>query len=158
MEKDIRPIKRSAELTPLSRDHHDGLLLVWKIREGLRNGTEPALIGQYLGWFWKEHLSAHFSAEETLLPSLAAAGYEGVQRMMEEHRRLEEMFKTENWSTGQLQELATQLNDHIRFEERVLFPYLETSASPQQLKQVDEALQKEEKSNAVWENEFWLKK
>ena len=32
------PIKRSEYLKPLSRDHHQGLLLCWKIRTGLKKG------------------------------------------------------------------------------------------------------------------------
>ena len=35
MFKEIKPIKRSKQLAPLSREHHDGLMYVWKIREVL---------------------------------------------------------------------------------------------------------------------------
>jgi len=34
------PIKRHNSLQPLSRDHHDGLLLKWKINKGISKGVE----------------------------------------------------------------------------------------------------------------------
>jgi len=34
------PIKRSIALQPLSREHHHGLLLCWKIRTGLKKGID----------------------------------------------------------------------------------------------------------------------
>ena len=37
--EEIKPLKRSKELAPLSREHHDGLLFAWKIKQGLANGT-----------------------------------------------------------------------------------------------------------------------
>ena len=33
-----KPIKRSKELVPLSKEHHEGLLFAWKIKQGLQNG------------------------------------------------------------------------------------------------------------------------
>ncbi len=35
-----KPIKRSVALKPLSREHHHGLLLSWKIREGFNRNVE----------------------------------------------------------------------------------------------------------------------
>ena len=39
MKPEAKPIKRSKQLSPLSREHHDGLLFAWKIRQGFENGT-----------------------------------------------------------------------------------------------------------------------
>ena len=36
-----KPLKRHAGLVELSRDHHHGLLLSWKIRQGLKKEIEP---------------------------------------------------------------------------------------------------------------------
>jgi len=46
-----KPIKRDKVLQPLSHDHHQGLLLCWKIRTGIKkgielwNGSKPIQIG-----------------------------------------------------------------------------------------------------------------
>ena len=48
MEGGSKPIKRSEELVSLSRDHHDGLLLSWKIRTGINKGIELKRIADYV--------------------------------------------------------------------------------------------------------------
>ena len=64
---EYKPIKRSKELAPLSREHHEGLLFAWKIKQGLKNETETKLIAEYVQWFWKNHLQEHFTEEEQIL-------------------------------------------------------------------------------------------
>lgn len=39
-----KSIKRTKALQPLSRDHHHGLLLCWKIRQGIKLNVEPERI------------------------------------------------------------------------------------------------------------------
>lgn len=39
-----QPIKRHPSLQPLSREHHYGLLLSWKIREGFKREVPPERI------------------------------------------------------------------------------------------------------------------
>lgn len=36
-----KPIKRNAAIVEFSKDHHFALLLVWKIREGLKKSIGP---------------------------------------------------------------------------------------------------------------------
>ena len=50
--EEIKPLKRSKELAPLSREHHDGLLFAWKIKQGLANGNASLIFnskGMYRG-------------------------------------------------------------------------------------------------------------
>jgi hypothetical protein len=58
--EEIKPIKRSEQLAPLSREHHDGLMYVWKIREGLKNGAAVGKLKQYTIWFWQQHIKTAF--------------------------------------------------------------------------------------------------
>jgi hemerythrin-like domain-containing protein len=157
MQEEKKPIKRSAELTPLSRDHHEGLLLVWKIRQGFRNGTELLRIADYVRWFWKTHLDVHFREEEQLFTPILPQGNEWLQQMLNEHSQLREMANKKEWNETSLESFAQLLNDHIRFEERTLFPFIEQQASPEQLRAIYES-HSAEKNNAVWKDEFWLKK
>jgi len=62
--EEIKPIKRSKELAPLSREHHDGLLFAWKIKQGLANKTSIATLCSYTRWFWTNHMKPHFKDEE----------------------------------------------------------------------------------------------
>jgi hypothetical protein len=60
----IAPIKRDKALQEVSREHHHGLLLCWKIRKGFSKGIEPERIKRYADWFYKTHLISHFEVEE----------------------------------------------------------------------------------------------
>ena len=50
-----------------SRDHHSGLLLVWKIRQGLDKRIETWRVSDYVLFLYKEDLETHFRDEEGLL-------------------------------------------------------------------------------------------
>jgi len=58
-----KPIKRSPQLAPLSREHHDGLMFVWNLRQGLKNGTSNDELRKYILWFWTNHIKPHFFQE-----------------------------------------------------------------------------------------------
>ena len=62
-----KPIKRNKNIVALSRDHHQGLLLCWKIRQGLKLNVELKRIGNYIHFFWKTRMVEHFRKEEELL-------------------------------------------------------------------------------------------
>ena len=55
-----KPQKRHKALQPLSREHHHGLLLSWKIRAGFSENIGPKRIKVYADWFFKNHLIPHF--------------------------------------------------------------------------------------------------
>ena len=58
------PIKRHISLQPLSRQHHDGLLLRWKLKKGLQKEIKLERLKAYVDWFWSSHLKSHFEFEE----------------------------------------------------------------------------------------------
>ena len=88
----INPIKRSKQLAPLSRDHHEGLLLVWKIRQGLKNKDDIKVIAEFVQVFWKTHLMKHFHKEEVVLGSHLPGDNALLKRMIEEHRDIEALI------------------------------------------------------------------
>lgn len=159
MEIPNKPIKRSIELAPLSREHHDGLLFVWKIREGLKNETPVSLVSAYVHWYWQHHLAPHFMQEESLLLPLFPQEPLLLQ-MAEEHQQIEALLHL-NESIGDkvlLEELAAALYDHIRFEERVLFPFVEKKLSPEKLSETGAQLHLPKEKRTQWEAEFWKRK
>lgn len=160
MAKEVKPIKRSKQLTPLSKDHHDGLLFAWKIRQGLKNGADIKLIGEYAQWFWKNHLEEHFREEEQILAPHLPADNQLLQQMFDEHENIEALVHiNENIADGiLLGNLAQAIDDHIRFEERQLFPYAEKIIPEKELNSIYEQLPKEKLECEKWEPEFWVKK
>jgi hemerythrin-like domain-containing protein len=159
MKDETKPIKRSEQLSPLSREHHDGLLFIWKIRQGVRYGIDVDRIAPFVKWFWQSHLQSHFKKEEDLLPAVLPATTPLMQQMFAEHASIKNYIdKTdENVDYGFLENLANLVNDHIRFEERQLFNEIEKAATADQLQHLATQLQDEE-NGADWKDEFWVRK
>jgi hypothetical protein len=123
------PLKRHPTLQPLSREHYAGLVLVRRLREAARS-DEPArhTAAGLLTQAWTTELQAHF-ADEELLVGPWISDHDRV-RLIEEHRALErrvEMVREipQAPASAWLEETATMLESHIRWEERELFPAAE---------------------------------
>jgi len=151
-------MKRHESIVLLSRDHHFGLLFCWKIRQGVKKGVATERIQPYIHHFWESHLQQHFQEEETLLFSKVndALSHQAV----EEHRAIEQLVSIIHTSKGitteALTTIADKVDNHIRFEERVLFPHLENVLTTTQLEVISNHLQQHHV--AVEDNfsdEFW---
>ena len=133
-------MKRNQNLIELSRDHHQGLLLGWKIKQGFKYQVPLEEIRKYIIYFAKEALFPHFEEEEKQVLIYLEATNKFYQRTLSEHQRIRELIteiKANESSTAALfLNLADKIHDHIRFEERELFPYLETTLSDEQLDEI----------------------
>ena len=160
MAQKTTPIKRSKELAPLSREHHDGLLFVWKIRQGLSNGTNIDLIAKYVKWFWHNHIKPHFYDEEKVLLEFLPPTNPLVKQMEDEHAQIRDMILLldKEVEAENLRMLADFVDKHIRFEERKLFPYAEKTLTPEQLTHIYSQLEAEPVCDTEWKEEFWGKK
>jgi hemerythrin-like domain-containing protein len=158
--EEIKPLKRSKELTPLSREHHEGLLFVWKIKQGLANQTPLETLCNYTRWFWANHFKSHFKNEESLLVKYLPVANPLVKQMFKEHELIKNLVFTldKEPDEGSLKLLVEYINNHIRFEERQLFPFAETTLTPEQLDEVYRHLPSEQYCDAAWTDEFWAKK
>ncbi|MDI3321257.1 hemerythrin domain-containing protein [Pinibacter soli] len=152
------PIKRSEHLVRLSREHHSGLLFCWKIRQGLKKNVDTERIRKYVGYFWQNDLEEHFREEENILFALKSDD-DKVKKALHEHVQIKALIDsiTESNSpeASQLTSLADAIDNHIRFEERELFPYLETSFTPEQLLKMGEQLNAGPSSVDNYEDVFW---
>ncbi|MBK6398906.1 MAG: hemerythrin domain-containing protein [Bacteroidetes bacterium] len=148
------PIKRHNSLQPLSRDHHDGLLLKWKINKGLSKGVDVSRIQKYVDWFFKEHLIPHFRIEEDHLFTIDKES-SSVKQALLQHKELVEVFNIEIKDAETLIKIGDLLEEHIRFEERVLFNELQTKATESELKEI-EVLHYKGTSCDLVEDKFWV--
>ena len=150
------PIKRHKSLQPVRREHHHGLLLSWKIREGFKRHVAVGRIKKYTDWFWEEHLNAHFEFEEKYLFPVLGKDHILIKRALREHRRLKRLFNATDNIERNLSLIEDELASHIRFEERELFQELQAVASTEILKDIEEAHSK----NIIeeWTDEFWVRK
>ena len=158
MSKEIKPIKRSKQLTPLSHDHHEGLLFAWKIRQGIKNGTDINVIAKYAHWFWQNHLEEHFREEAQILAPHLPRENEMVKQMFDEHREIKSILDGGDIANENLLlALAQTVDDHIRFEERQLFPFAEKTIPEKELDLVHQQLTDQVASSETWEPEFWVR-
>jgi len=147
-------IKRTEYLKPLSRDHHHGLLLCWKIKTGFSKGVPAQRIKTYADWFYKSHLIPHFEAEEKYVFPILGNDNEMIRQALNEHRLLSGLFSDTSDIEYSLKQIQTELEKHIRFEERTLFNEIEKAASPGQLKEFEHN-HTEEKFTENLKDEFW---
>ena len=159
MEQTPKPIKRSNELAPLSREHHEGLLFAWKLRQGVAHHIEGKRMAAFVHWFWPLHLVPHFKKEEEILTPVLQLTSPFIQQMFAEHDAIRGMIEAINDDTSYAQYslIADTITNHIRFEERTLFNEVEKAATPEQMQLIDANLH-DEKIEAVWEDEFWVKR
>jgi hypothetical protein len=121
-------MKRDEALRPLSREHLNAL----HAAKVLREGNDLGAVTEVFFDFWESEGKRHFRIEEeVLLPhwaKCAEVDRPGVTRMLEEHlaiRREALRLGAGEASLEEAQELGRILHDHVRFEERRLFPIVE---------------------------------
>lgn len=149
-----KPQKRHKALQPLSREHHHGLLLSWKIRSGFSKEIEPERIRIYADWFFENHLIPHFEIEETHIFPILDSDHELVKRALADHRRLKRLFSETENNAKTLSIIEEELEQHIRFEERILFPEIQKIATKSQMLHIEKIHQPDKFVDNL-DDEFW---
>lgn len=154
------PIKRSEHIVQLSKEHHFSLLFCWKLRMGLLKKIDPDRLIRYVMHFWNTHLLPHFEEELALFKYASSDSL--VVQALDEHEIINNLIKSLHTISAEkkistLTEIERKTNDHVRFEERVLFPHLEKLLSKDVLKQVEEELNalQPEPLQEDYEDYFW---
>lgn len=157
--KSRHPLRRHQAMVSLSRDHHFGLLLIWKIRQGLKKEVAAARISPYVLFFFDEDLRLHFKEEEETLFALLPATDLLRQQAEQEHQQLYDLVHRLDQSptnTALLTQFADALESHIRFEERTLFQHLQQTLTEHQLESITaHAAERERNLDDRWEDKFW---
>ena len=143
-------MKRTETLAPLSREHHTSLILAQLLKKdapaykGLPDTIEGKVV--YARLQFEKDIKTHFEKEELMLDKAKDCN-DVISRLTEEikkeHRELAALFHSLNAEMSQadqLDELGRKLEDHIRKEERVLFPLLQQHCSAELLQQIHEVL------------------
>ena len=129
--------RRHPALIPLSHDHHHGLALALRCRKhalGQLNPGDPAAMeacAAEVSQFFNQNLTAHFEAEEAVLFPLMTGHEECrelVARLEGEHRTFARLVADAGGPGGPrkfLFDFGDLLEQHIRSEERQLFPAFE---------------------------------
>ncbi len=121
-------MKRSPALIPLSREHHEALVLARRACDPDRPGAGPAGVREQVLRRWAEHIEAHFRLEEqALLPALAQAGAPTeAEEGARQHRTIRLLIdELKTLGTAALPAWGDAMRDHVQWEERHLFPLAE---------------------------------
>jgi hemerythrin-like domain-containing protein len=150
------PIKRSKYILPLSREHHFTLLFSWKIRQGLKNNIDTDRIIKYVDYFWQQHMREHFRQEEELLFNKIKDEF--TMKAVADHEQIREMIQRLQVTVSKqtlLAELAEVVDDHVRFEERTLFPHLEKNIPEAVLQNIEKDLCDDPIKTDDFNDVFW---
>ena len=115
-------MKRHVSLEPFSRDHYGALLIAKCLMENRPGAAKD------FDSLWVSELKDHFEQEELLLGPLLDA--ERLSLLRDEHNMIHQLKLKLPESVS---ELGAMLKAHVRWEERELFPWIETHASQEQL-------------------------
>jgi hemerythrin superfamily protein len=153
-------MKRDKNLQSLSRDHHHGLLLGWKIKQGLKYSVSPELIAEYIHYFSKAALFPHFEEEEKQILVFLKDDNEYKVRTLNDHRTIAKLIDSLEANPPEpaaFLKIAEILDDHIRFEERELFPYLQDELTSEQLDEIGVAIDRIHQPFVdTFHSEFWI--
>jgi hypothetical protein len=144
-------MKRSPALVTRSHDHHHALSVAQRLRRTTADTAGAARAA--LVAYWDEHGREHFRLEEEiLLPAYAPHGdphHPLVARALCDHvairARADALVVDDAPDPAVLHELGTILRDHVRLEEREVFPLIEAALPAARLAAVATALEHAER-------------
>lgn len=129
-------MKRHNALIPLSHDHHHGLLLSQLLKndapkyKGLPTDVQGKI--EYLDNAYKTELKPHFKNEEEILFPFVRGKDSNldalIDELLDQHIKIEQLYeqvKTSDEKIDTMNDFALLLGEHIRLEEREVFPLIQ---------------------------------
>jgi hemerythrin-like domain-containing protein len=153
-------MKRHDNLQPLSRQHHNELMACLLLKKGIKKQASLKTMQDFTRQFWQHDLKHHVELEEKMLipflqskPSLKKY----VHVLHNDHQLMERIFDRSQdglLSYRTLELFAGYVEDHIRFEERVVFAAMQEAVPEEEWKDLffDDTRQKD---CATYTEKFW---
>jgi iron-sulfur cluster repair protein YtfE (RIC family) len=139
-------MKRHPALVSLSRDHYTVLYLSLRLRRATDDTSEEIARELLEQWSTEE---AHLRREEEiLLPACAdhpqALGSD-IAQVLHDHELIRQMAAdiSEHASPNAVRGLGIKLADHVRYEERIVFPHIETTLPDADLHELEVLLRED---------------
>ena len=127
-------MKRAEALQPLSHQHHNSLMACLLLKKGIARQASQSTLNDFLSKFYREDIEPHFEAEEKhLFPLLDQMKPSYGKILRSDHtllRALAPRFLNHFASFDYLASFVTLLETHIRFEERLVFNFVQEHLSP----------------------------
>ena len=159
MTKKVNPkSSRDENLYVFSHEHHHGLIFAVRLRKAHQANAET--LKRYIKDFWEDSLDAHFKNEEDLFLNFIT-DMKLRKRFLAEHKQIRALYQDIKEGDNDIVEKSKQfgvlVNDHIRFEERILFPWLQENLSQNELKQIGSSLDDKDVCSHAFIPRFWEK-
>lgn len=153
-------MKRDPNLYPLSWQHQNGLMAVLLLKKGINKGADVQVMSDFIHSLWEAELKEHFLAEEeALVPGNDKQHQTYYQKLKTEHQLLAGMIEIISRQEADLfliNKFQQQLEQHIRFEEREFFPWLEQHFTAAELEKMGAQLQHLPSKTCVnYKVKFW---
>ncbi len=125
---------RSGALLPLSREHHTSLVMARTARRAAADSSNTVCLTALADMeaHWHTLMAAHFEQEEQLIRIAAETlSSESVARILAEHAELRMLTCGPCLlePVARLRRFADLVVAHVRYEERVIFPQLQSHPS-----------------------------
>jgi len=144
-------MKRHQALAPLSREHHEALVLAQLLKNItiVYKGLPADIPGKaaYAIRFYHQHLIKHFKEEEEIIIKKITGIDTRLTRLgdeiLAEHKELQTLFTTINDADdlgSHLVKTGNALEQHIRKEERIFFPLIQQLCNEEQLASIEKGL------------------
>ncbi len=118
-------------------------------------------IAGYVSYFYQTNLLQHFMEEERFVFPLIADDHSLKIKALKDHlslRTLAALIEANFELETNLEAFATLLNDHIRFEERELFAYMQSHLTDDQIQKIAKLIPNEKADiDSKWDDHFWKK-
>jgi hypothetical protein len=147
----MRGLKRDPALVPLSRDHHFALRQVLWLRRATSaaDQSRTTVVAREFLAFHRAELVPHMADEEAVVfPAFEASDPEGTARLRREHREIHALAAqlADTLDRGQdpgrvMNEVASLLDDHVRYEERAYFMAVQDRLDPPALREIGSRLE-----------------
>jgi hemerythrin-like domain-containing protein len=140
-------MKRHEVLAPLSREHHDALILAQLLKKdapaykGLPQLSKDKAV--YAVKFYRSNLKKHFLQEEEMLAKVKKYHNEIEKittEIVNEHKQLTALFISLDKATNleaAMDTLGKALESHVRKEERILFPLIQEHCTEEILNRIE---------------------
>lgn len=129
-------------MQPISRQHHDELLSCLLIKKGVNKKADIRLLTDFTNTFWNNDLKTHIEAEENILiPFLIKHKFENryINMLKTDHAIIKSVHERLNVFDHRhkvFEIFASVVEQHIRFEERVIIGKVEELLTPAQLEEL----------------------
>lgn len=136
-------MKRIEALQPLSHQHHNALMGSLLIKKGVSKKAEKKVLKDFLLQLWNQDIQRHMQTEEEiLLPMIARSERQFdsiIKRDHETLRLLADRIRIHEDGYTPFEVFADLLEQHIRFEERVVFAKIQENLSDEQLQKLSDS-------------------